>query len=351
MNLLGAATERRKVTTLCFLHLGIYLGLQLQSSQADGFWIANINVSFQIGNQTVWEIAENGVFAKASPLKKVAGIVIPPEEPHQNACSSVTNFSKSGNAGSWIALIMRGQCSFTKKINVATEKGAVGVIIYNYPGTGNNAFPMFNFGTEDAVAVMIGNLKGMDLLRLIQNGIQVMATIDVGKHYYPWLTHYMGTVFIFSSVAVAYCTFYCAGKLRRARNSAQRCQQELDITKAINHLGLRTFKEDDKEVGSNGENCAVCLEMYKPKDVARILHCGHLFHKICVDPWLLKHQTCPVCKWDMLGTVGSITAEVEPFGVQLSNETSSVINSPNEGICQEEPARIQKGSKAQSGDK
>ncbi|XP_026569868.1 RING finger protein 148-like [Pseudonaja textilis] len=350
MNLLAAATERRKVKPLYFLYLGICLGLHLQSSQADSFWIANINISFQVGNRTVWEIAENGVFAKASPLKKVSGIVIAPEEPHQNACSSVTNF-KSGNAGCWIALIIRGQCSFTKKISVAAEKGAVGVIIYNYPGTGNNVFPMLNFGKEGPVSVMIGNLKGTDLLHLIQNGIQVMATIDVGKHCNPWLTRYMGTIFILSSVAVAYCTFYCAGKLRRTRNLIQRCQQELDITKAINRLELRTLKEDDKEVGSNGDNCAVCLEMYKPKDVARILRCGHLFHKICVDPWLLKHQTCPVCKWNMLGNVERITATAEPFGIQLSNEASSAINSPNEAICPEAPAGIHKGSKAQSGDK
>ncbi|XP_060632239.1 RING finger protein 148 [Anolis sagrei] len=338
------------VTYFCCFHLGIYLFITTYSSGADAFWIANLNISFWIGNQTVWEIEERGVFAKASPLKKVTGVLVPPEGLHQNACSSVTTFTKPVHTDSWIALIMRGQCSFMQKISVAAEKGAVGVIIYNYPGTGNSVFPMFNLGVENIVAVMIGNLKGLDLLLLIQNGIQVMVTIDVGKHYYPWLTHYMGTIFVFASVAVAYFTFYCVRRLRTGRDLTQRCRQLLAIKKAMNHLELRTLKEDDKEVGSAGENCAVCLEMYKPKDVARVLDCRHLFHKTCVDPWLLKHQTCPVCKWDMLGTVESVTTETEPLvGNQISNEASSIISTPNvEAYEAHAHAGMQKAPKAQS---
>ncbi|KAH0616565.1 hypothetical protein JD844_027766 [Phrynosoma platyrhinos] len=338
------------ITAFFFLHFGIYFSVTTHSLGADAFWVANLNISFWIGNQTVWEIEENGVFARGSPLKKVSGVVVPPEGLYQNACTSVTTFNKPVNIDSWIALIMRGQCSFTKKISVAAEKGAVGVIIYNYPGTGNSVFPMFNLGVEDIVAVMIGNLKGMDLLYLIQHGIQVMVTIDVGKHYYPWLTHYMGTVFVFASVAVAYCTFYCARRLRTVRNPTQRCRELLAIKKAINHLELRTLKEDDKEVGLNGESCAVCLELYKPKDVARVLHCKHLFHKTCVDPWLLKHQTCPVCKWDMLGTAEGVTTETEPLvGTQISSEAPSIISSPNEEAYEAHVhADMQKGQKTQS---
>uniref|UniRef100_A0A8D0C171 Ring finger protein 148 n=1 Tax=Salvator merianae TaxID=96440 RepID=A0A8D0C171_SALMN len=310
--------------------LAFSLTLLFMLSQADTFWIANLNISFLVGNQTVWEIVEHGVFAKASPLKKVSGILVPPEGIHQNACSSGTRFNRPVNMNNWVALIMRGQCSFTKQISMTARTGAVGVIIYNFPGTGNTVFPMVNFGPEGIVAVMISNLKGMDLLHLIRNGIQVLVTIEVGNHYYPWLTHYMGTIFVFSSLAVAYCTCYCATKLRRARNPIQRWQQELDIHKAIDHLELRTLKADDKEVGSNGESCAVCLEMYKPKDIARILHCRHLFHKACIDPWLLNHQTCPVCKWDMLRTVESVTTEAEWLGAQIPNEAPSGISSPKE---------------------
>ncbi|XP_034984577.1 RING finger protein 148 [Zootoca vivipara] len=330
MSMPGTAVGRGRATSLCYLHLGLLLALCMHSSEVDAFWVANLNISFIVANRTLWEILENGVFAKASPLKKVSGVVVPPEGLHQNACSSFTHFKKPANGDSWLALIMRGRCSFAKQITMATERGAAGVIIYNYPGTGNAIFPMHNFGAEGIVSVMISNLKGIDLLHLAQNGIQVRVTIDVGKHHYPWITHYMGTIFVFASLAVAYCTCYSATRLRRSRNLVQRCPQELDIDKAMNYLELRTLKKDDKEVGSSGESCAVCLEMYKPKDITRVLHCRHLFHKACVDPWLLNHQTCPVCKWDMLRMVESIATEAESLGSQMPNEVSPTISSPKQ---------------------
>lgn len=352
MNFSGNTVQRGGVTSFCFLHLSIYFMLGVHSAWTDAFWIANLNISFQLGNHTMWEISENGVFGKSSPLKKVSGILVPPKGPYYNACSSLTHFDHQVHLNrSWIALIMRGQCSFSQKINVAAEKGAVGVIIYNYPGTGNTVFPMFNFGAESIVAVMIGSLKGMDLLHLVQNGIRVLMTIEVGKHHYPWLTHYMGSIFIFASVAVAYCTFYCAGRLRRARSTGQRAQQSPDITKVIDQLELRTLKECDKEVGSNDENCAVCLEMYRPKDVARVLQCRHLFHKGCIDPWLLEHQTCPVCKWDMLKAAEGVKNETEPMGAEMPNDTPSSANSMNEEANQEPHAQMQKGARTLYGAK
>ncbi|CAL1372250.1 unnamed protein product [Linum trigynum] len=43
--------------------------------------------------------------------------------------------------------------------------------------------------------------------------------------------------------------------------------------------------------------CSICLADYRNSDVLRLLpDCGHLFHLKCVDPWLLKHPTCPFCR-------------------------------------------------------
>lgn len=340
-----------RLSSLGLLDLAICLALSVHHSGANAFWIANLNLSFRVGNKTVWEVAENGVFAKASPLKKVSGVVVPPEGLHQKACNALASFVKPRNLDPWIALLMRGQCSFTQKISVAAAKGAVGVIIYNHPGTGESVFPMLNFGAEDTVAIMISHPKGSDLVHLIQNGIQVVATIEVGKHRYPWMTHYMGSIFVCVLVAVAYCTFYCAGRLRRARNPIERCTQESDIKKAISQLELRMLKENDKEVGLNGENCPVCLEMYRPKDLARVLHCRHLFHKACVDPWLLKHQTCPVCKWNMLVIMegGTSDAEAVGWGSPVLHGAPHLVSPPQDEVSQEARAGIQNGARAPTG--
>lgn len=36
----------------------------------------------------------------------------------------------------------------------------------------------------------------------------------------------------------------------------------------------------------------------------------HEFHKVCVDPWLLEHRTCPMCKMDILKHYGYVVMEI-----------------------------------------
>ncbi|XP_057498219.1 RING-H2 finger protein ATL8-like [Actinidia eriantha] len=43
--------------------------------------------------------------------------------------------------------------------------------------------------------------------------------------------------------------------------------------------------------------CAICLGEYQEKEVLRIMpKCGHSFHLSCIDVWLRKQSTCPVCR-------------------------------------------------------
>lgn len=52
-------------------------------------------------------------------------------------------------------------------------------------------------------------------------------------------------------------------------------------------------------MGSTGTTCAVCLEDYELGDRLRVLPCGHRFHAACIDTWLSRRPTCPVCKLDL----------------------------------------------------
>ena len=47
---------------------------------------------------------------------------------------------------------------------------------------------------------------------------------------------------------------------------------------------------------SENTDCSVCLEKMNHGDNIIQLICGHIYHKDCVDGWLLNHNTCPNCR-------------------------------------------------------
>ncbi|GAB5584796.1 E3 ubiquitin-protein ligase RNF128 isoform X1 [Prionailurus iriomotensis] len=306
--LCGGGCGFSRLLAWCFL---LALSPQAPGSRgAEAVWTAYLNVSWRVPhtgvNRTVWELSEEGVYGQDSPLEPVAGVLVPPDGPGAlNACNPHTNFTVPTVPGdwgsavqvSWLALIQRGGgCTFADKIHLAYERGASGAVIFNFPGTRNEVIPMSHPGAGDIVAIMIGNLKGTKILQSIQRGIQVTMVIEVGKKHGPWR------------------------------------QLKADAKKAIGRLQLRTLKQGDKEIGPDGDSCAVCIELYKPNDLVRILTCNHIFHKTCVDPWLLEHRTCPMCKCDILKALG-IEADVEDGPVSLQVPVSNEISnsaSPHE---------------------
>nr|XP_056715538.1 E3 ubiquitin-protein ligase RNF128 [Euleptes europaea] len=307
-------------------------------ASAQALWTAWLSVSYSLpgSNETIRTVGESGVFGQDSPLRGAAGQLVAPDgRDGLNACSPLANFSRAPRDEPWLALIQRGGgCTFAEKIRLAAQRGALAAVIYNYAGgTGNDVQPMTHPGTGETVAIMISNLKGREILHRMTEGFQVTMVIEVGKKHGSWMNSYSiffvsVSFFIVTAATVGYFIFYSARRLRlaRAQNRRQR-QLKADAKKAIGRLQLRTLKQGDKETGPDGDSCAVCIEVYKPNDVVRILTCNHLFHKSCIDPWLLEHRTCPMCKCDILKALGievDIEDRVESFPPTVSNQASNI---------------------------
>ncbi|KAL3380964.1 hypothetical protein AABB24_001217 [Solanum stoloniferum] len=46
-----------------------------------------------------------------------------------------------------------------------------------------------------------------------------------------------------------------------------------------------------------GRYCAVCLyEVISGENCRKLPKCGHVFHAECVDTWLQRNRTCPLCR-------------------------------------------------------
>jgi len=41
--------------------------------------------------------------------------------------------------------------------------------------------------------------------------------------------------------------------------------------------------------------CVSCMAEFKIGDALRFLPCVHIYHKECIDDWLMRSFTCPSC--------------------------------------------------------
>ena len=68
------------------------------------------------------------------------------------------------------------------------------------------------------------------------------------------------------------------------------------MNKVLNNSSC--IKKGDELIGTS---CDICMEEFKLKEYKRIIpSCKHYFHKKCIDKWLKKKSTCPICRKELL---------------------------------------------------
>jgi len=78
----------------------------------------------------------------------------------------------------------------------------------------------------------------------------------------------------------------------------------------INELPTRKFVQkpkpadekteiDGKESENDKMSCCICMEVFQTSEDVRTLPCLHIYHTKCIDKWLLRNRTCPICKFDI----------------------------------------------------
>lgn len=60
---------------------------------------------------------------------------------------------------------------------------------------------------------------------------------------------------------------------------------------------LPFFRFSSLKGSKQGLECAVCLSKFEDIEILRLLpKCKHAFHINCIDQWLEKHSSCPLCR-------------------------------------------------------
>jgi hypothetical protein len=69
---------------------------------------------------------------------------------------------------------------------------------------------------------------------------------------------------------------------------------------------------------SNGR-CSICLGEYTEKEILRIIPtCHHNFHLTCLDVWLQKQTTCPMCRISLKELPGGKAEIIPACGIPQS---------------------------------
>jgi len=296
-------TPRRLLLLLCLSGLA-------RRSAAAVFWTAVVEISFSAGiNHTVDRYCDCGVYGSNSPVERASGAArLPRADPR--GCGPDPVYDRNASSPPWIALVKRGNCTFSEKINAAKRQGAAGVVVYNEDGSGNRTSHMAHAEAAGIVAVMIGGGRAAEAVRLLSNGTEVRLLVAPGSPHGPWMDAYWlyflsVAFFLVTAASITYFVFVSANRLFRL-GAGRRSERKLlaEAEKAVGRLRVRKLQAADPETASDAHACAVCLEAYGAGEAVTVLTCSHVFHQACIEPWLLRRRTCPMCKSDILAALG-----------------------------------------------
>lgn len=343
--------------SFCFVHL---LCLDFTVAEKEEWYTAFVNITYldPMTSEMKTEKTECGRYGEHSLKKEAKGIVVtPPVLQDRQACDSNTKFPIPNPANPWIALIATGNCTYKDKIRHAASHNASAVVIFNVGSTNaNETITMPHPGVGEIVAIMIPGPKGQAIIALLERNITVHMHISIGTRNLQKYVSRTSVVFVSISfivlmiISLAWLVFYYIQRFRYA-NARDRNQRRLGdaAKKAISKLQVRTIRKGDKETESDFDNCAVCIEGYKPNDVVRILPCRHVFHKNCVDPWLQEHRTCPMCKMNILKALGippnaDCSDDIPPdYEMSLGSPPTNVVTGASEVTVSESSVVLDPG--------
>ncbi|KAJ8907174.1 hypothetical protein NDN08_003656 [Rhodosorus marinus] len=225
-----------------------------------------------------------------------------------DGCKPLTEPDDLKAVKSKIAVIARGSCDFGTKVLNMQESGALGAVIVNCKKDGDRLWNMKLNGSMSELdvkipSVMITYTEWRKIAACRTKALTVSFTeegeanfdIDYGKDVLTWAMMRGMALWI-----LLQCGFNVVRYKRRNRNLNARYD-------AISKLGSFIFG-DSSAPSSSGQQvqsasdsdeplcCAICLDDFESGQTARQLACNHVYHKDCIDPWLLQSSSCPICK-------------------------------------------------------
>ena len=111
--------------------------------------------------------------------------------------------------------------------------------------------------------------------------------------------------------------------------------EDVPVPTNLNILRRNTEVSTYSNLDTTEDSCCICRENFQDTDIVRKINsCGHVFHLNCLDTWLERHTTCPMCRQDIRE---SNTASNESQNENNTHPNENIINPIIENIVNNEP--------------
>ncbi|OIT01823.1 PREDICTED: NEP1-interacting protein-like 1 [Nicotiana attenuata] len=146
-----------------------------------------------------------------------------------------------------------------------------------------------------AVGAVTGAITTVQLVELIVNGepfskVALVCSLVNGKVFMEWVSPAVLKAYQWqvSTVETSLREISDIFDINATRGLSQEVIQKLP---KYNFCSVNTCREFQEVT------CAICLQDFKDGDSARLLpSCKHSFHTQCIDEWLIRHGSCPICR-------------------------------------------------------
>jgi len=96
--------------------------------------------------------------------------------------------------------------------------------------------------------------------------------------------------------------------------------------KAVDSLPVVPIKEA-------GHCCAVCQDEFSIGENVTMMPCKHPFHRDCVLPWLKDHNTCPICRYQLM-------TDDEQYNERVREHNQSYNVTEEQSLVENQPAPV-----------
>ncbi|XVF77441.1 hypothetical protein PTKIN_Ptkin14bG0043300 [Pterospermum kingtungense] len=149
------------------------------------------------------------------------------------------------------------------------------------------------------IGAVTGAITAVQLLESLANGeslskVALLVSLVNGKVFIEWVSPAMLKAYQWqmNSLESTYREISDIYDVNGANGLSRSCIQKIPVLE---------FHTSDMIKSREKTSCAICLQGLKDGELARNLpRCGHIFHLNCIDEWLSRQGTCPMCREHVL---------------------------------------------------